>query len=247
MDRERARIARDIHDDVGSSITQVGMLGSMALEDLERVRLLFDDLEPRRDVIDLLGRAERADGVRIFIGSENKLFSLSGSSLIVAPYKDAEEKIVGVLGQFLDGSQTFWQGDVNTFAPHAAAYGIDRDWLWLPVLVAVVVVLGWSFVARRTRFGRELRAMGASESAAAAAMSVRKVMPGKQSRSTAANARARASAIDGPRPVTASTRPPAVTTASPSARVPAWNTVTPSTAPASSRPSIASPVRGAVG
>ena len=57
-----------------------------ALEDLERVRLLFDDLETRREVIDLLGRAERAEGVRIFIGSENKLFSLSGSSTIVAPY-----------------------------------------------------------------------------------------------------------------------------------------------------------------
>ncbi len=58
------------------------------LEDLERVRLLFDDLESRRDVIDLLGRAERAEGVRIFIGSENKLFSLSGSSTIIAPYHD---------------------------------------------------------------------------------------------------------------------------------------------------------------
>ena len=60
-----------------------------ALDDLERVRLLFDDLETRRGVIDLLGRAERADGVRIFIGSENKLFSLSGSSTIVAPYRDS--------------------------------------------------------------------------------------------------------------------------------------------------------------
>jgi heat-inducible transcriptional repressor len=69
-----------------------------ALADLERVRLLFDDLETRREVIDLLGRAERADGVRIFIGSENKLFSLSGSSTIVAPYHDASGRIVGVLG-----------------------------------------------------------------------------------------------------------------------------------------------------
>jgi heat-inducible transcriptional repressor len=68
------------------------------LADLERVRLLFDDLETRRDVIDLLGRAEQADGVRIFIGSENKLFSLSGSSTIVAPYHDASGHIVGVLG-----------------------------------------------------------------------------------------------------------------------------------------------------
>ncbi len=69
-----------------------------ALEDLERVRLLFDDLETRREVADLLGRAERAEGVRIFIGSENKLFSLSGSSTIVAPYTDSSGQIVGVLG-----------------------------------------------------------------------------------------------------------------------------------------------------
>jgi heat-inducible transcriptional repressor len=69
-----------------------------ALQDLERVRLLFDDLESRREVADLLGRAERADGVRIFIGSENKLFSLSGSSTIVAPYRDRAGSIVGVIG-----------------------------------------------------------------------------------------------------------------------------------------------------
>jgi len=69
-----------------------------ALEDLERVRLLFDDLEAKRGVIDLLGRAETAEGVRIFIGSENKLFSLSGSSTIISPYRDAAGHIVGVLG-----------------------------------------------------------------------------------------------------------------------------------------------------
>src|SRR6266566_1503461 len=69
-----------------------------ALADLERVRLLFDDLETKRDVIDLLGRAEQADGVRLFIGSENKLFSLSGSSTIIAPYRDGAGRIVGVIG-----------------------------------------------------------------------------------------------------------------------------------------------------
>ena len=68
------------------------------IEDLERVRLLFDDLESRRDVIDLLGRAEGAEGVRIFIGSENKLFSLSGSSTIMAPYHDRAGRIIGVIG-----------------------------------------------------------------------------------------------------------------------------------------------------
>lgn len=69
-----------------------------ALDDLERVRSLFDALETKRGVIDLLGRAERAEGVRIFIGSENKLFSLSGSSTIIAPYRDNKGSIVGVIG-----------------------------------------------------------------------------------------------------------------------------------------------------
>jgi heat-inducible transcriptional repressor len=69
-----------------------------AAEDLERVRLLFDDLETKRGVADLLGRAEHAEGARIFIGSENKLFSLSGSSTIVAPYRDGAGRIIGVIG-----------------------------------------------------------------------------------------------------------------------------------------------------
>jgi heat-inducible transcriptional repressor len=69
-----------------------------AVEDLERVRLLFDDLETKRGVVDLLGRAEQAEGARIFIGSENKLFSLSGSSTIVAPYRDGAGRIIGVIG-----------------------------------------------------------------------------------------------------------------------------------------------------
>jgi heat-inducible transcriptional repressor len=69
-----------------------------AAADLERIRLLFDDLETQRELIRLLGNAESGDGVRIFIGSENKLFSLSGSSLVVAPYHDSEQRVVGVLG-----------------------------------------------------------------------------------------------------------------------------------------------------
>jgi heat-inducible transcriptional repressor len=69
-----------------------------AVEDLERVRRLFDELETRRGIADLLGRAERAEGVRIFIGSENKLFSLSGSSTIIAPFRDASGGLVGAIG-----------------------------------------------------------------------------------------------------------------------------------------------------
>ena len=69
-----------------------------AAADLERIRLLFDDIETQKELIRLLGDAEDGDGVRIFIGSENKLFSLSGSSLVVSPYRDAERRVIGVLG-----------------------------------------------------------------------------------------------------------------------------------------------------
>lgn len=69
-----------------------------AREDLERIRLLFDELETKRDLTKLLGLAEQGDGVRIFIGSENKLFSLSGSSVVVAPYRDSQQRVVGALG-----------------------------------------------------------------------------------------------------------------------------------------------------
>ena len=68
------------------------------LEHLERIRQLFADLETKKDLVQLLGLADRGQGVHIFIGSENKLFSLSGSSLIVAPFQDERHKIVGVLG-----------------------------------------------------------------------------------------------------------------------------------------------------
>ncbi|MBR9650430.1 heat-inducible transcriptional repressor HrcA [Thalassovita aquimarina] len=67
-------------------------------EDLDRIRSLFDDLERKRDIADFLDLTEAGDGVRIFIGSENKLFSLSGSSLVVSPYMNADRKIVGAVG-----------------------------------------------------------------------------------------------------------------------------------------------------
>jgi len=66
--------------------------------DLDRIRLLFDDLERKRDIVDFLELAEEAEGVRIFIGSENKLFSLSGSSLVVSPYMNADRKVIGAVG-----------------------------------------------------------------------------------------------------------------------------------------------------
>jgi heat-inducible transcriptional repressor len=69
-----------------------------AQADLERIRTLFDDIERKNDLIGLLELAKNGDGVRIFIGSENRLFSLSGSSIVAAPYANAQGKVVGVIG-----------------------------------------------------------------------------------------------------------------------------------------------------
>jgi len=69
-----------------------------AQTDLERIRLLFEDLERKEELIALLDRTEEADGVKIFIGTENPLFSLSGSSLVVAPYRDAAQNVLGAVG-----------------------------------------------------------------------------------------------------------------------------------------------------
>ncbi|MFS4581625.1 heat-inducible transcriptional repressor HrcA [Phaeobacter sp. C3_T13_0] len=69
-----------------------------AAEELDLIRNLFDDLERKRDIEEFLQLTEDGEGVRIFIGSENKLFSLSGSSLVVSPYMNADRKIIGAVG-----------------------------------------------------------------------------------------------------------------------------------------------------
>ena len=69
-----------------------------AMADLDRIRHLFDDLDRQQELIALLSDAEAGDGVKIFIGAETPLFSLSGSSLIISPYQDDSRKLVGVLG-----------------------------------------------------------------------------------------------------------------------------------------------------
>jgi heat-inducible transcriptional repressor len=69
-----------------------------AQADIELLKHLFEDLENQDGVMQLLDLAEQGSGVRIFIGSENKLFSLSGSSLVVAPYRDKDSRVIGALG-----------------------------------------------------------------------------------------------------------------------------------------------------
>jgi heat-inducible transcriptional repressor len=68
------------------------------LDDLERVRMLFDDLEQKEQLIGLLDGVNEAQGVRIFIGAETRLFSLSGSAVIAAPYMTGKQKVLGAIG-----------------------------------------------------------------------------------------------------------------------------------------------------
>jgi len=78
---------------------QANLLGEPgAREDLERVRMLFDDLEQKGQLIGLLDDVREAQGVRIFIGAETRLFSLSGSSVIAAPYMTGQRKVLGAIG-----------------------------------------------------------------------------------------------------------------------------------------------------
>jgi heat-inducible transcriptional repressor len=77
---------------------RANLLDEAAEQELDRIRVLFDDLERKRDIAEFLELTEQGEGVRIFIGSENKLFSLSGSSLVVSPYMNADRKIIGAVG-----------------------------------------------------------------------------------------------------------------------------------------------------
>ena len=111
--RELDGVARDLVERGLAAWTDAGDAGAPQLvvrgrsnllgdardeENIARLRMLFDDLETKDGIIRLLDLAESGEGVRIFIGSENKLFSLSGSSLVVAPYLDAEQRVLGAVG-----------------------------------------------------------------------------------------------------------------------------------------------------
>ena len=88
-DRERSLIVRG-----RANLLQ----DSSASEDLERVRILFDDLEQKEQLIGLLDGVNAAQGVRIFIGAETRLFSLSGSAVVAAPYMTGRQRVLGAIG-----------------------------------------------------------------------------------------------------------------------------------------------------
>jgi heat-inducible transcriptional repressor len=77
---------------------QANLIDESAAEDLERVRKLLEELENRQEIARLLDEARDAPGCRIFIGSENRMFALSGSSVIAAPYRGSQGEVVGVVG-----------------------------------------------------------------------------------------------------------------------------------------------------
>lgn len=77
---------------------QSNLIDDAAAADLDRVRQLLDELESKEEIARLVDSARDAQSTRIFIGSENNLFSLSGSSVIAAPYREAGGKVVGVVG-----------------------------------------------------------------------------------------------------------------------------------------------------
>ncbi|HEY6916254.1 MAG TPA: heat-inducible transcriptional repressor HrcA, partial [Allosphingosinicella sp.] len=77
---------------------QANLLDQAAAADLERVRQLLDELEGKEEIARLLDSARAGQGMKIFIGSENKLFALSGSSVIAAPYRGGDGRVVGVVG-----------------------------------------------------------------------------------------------------------------------------------------------------
>jgi heat-inducible transcriptional repressor len=90
------------HDHVSRPVLivrgQANLIDAAAAEDLDRVRRLLDELEDRQEIARLLEGANDAPGCRIFIGSENRMFALSGSSVIAAPYRGSHGQVVGVVG-----------------------------------------------------------------------------------------------------------------------------------------------------
>ncbi len=77
---------------------QANLIDPAAAADLEMIRQLLGELEGKEEIARLLDRARAGAGMKIFIGSENELFALSGSSVIAAPYRGADGKVVGVVG-----------------------------------------------------------------------------------------------------------------------------------------------------
>ena len=78
-------------------------------EDLERVRALFETLETKETMVKLVDAAQGGAGVQIFIGAENSLFGLGGCSMIIAPYANGKQQVVGAIGVIGPPSRICWR------------------------------------------------------------------------------------------------------------------------------------------
>jgi heat-inducible transcriptional repressor len=89
-------------DDEGGTLIVSGQANLLedvrAASDLEQIRSLFEALETKETMLKLLTLADGAEGVQIFIGSDNQLFGMSGCSMIVGSYRDGREQVVGAIG-----------------------------------------------------------------------------------------------------------------------------------------------------
>jgi len=78
---------------------QSSLLGEEIIsKDLDQIRNLFDDIENKSNYLNVIENTSKGQGVQIFIGSQNFLFKHSGLSMVIAPYKNKEQKIIGAIG-----------------------------------------------------------------------------------------------------------------------------------------------------
>ncbi len=78
---------------------QSNLLGDEIIsKDLDQIRALFDDIENKSNFLNIIENTSKGQGVQIFIGSQNFLFKHSGISMVMAPYKNKEQKIIGAIG-----------------------------------------------------------------------------------------------------------------------------------------------------
>ena len=64
---------------------------------IETLQKLFDAFKTKRDLLDLLDRSMKAEGVSVFIGEESGYSALGECSVIASPYQ-VDGKVIGTLG-----------------------------------------------------------------------------------------------------------------------------------------------------
>lgn len=87
-------------------------------DDVSHIQRLFESLEKKEDILELLDAAKKAEGVQVFMGANSPLFHLSGCSMIVAPYKNSHHDVIGAIGVLGPARQNY--GRIIPMVNHAA-------------------------------------------------------------------------------------------------------------------------------